>query len=301
MSEGTVLDIQRCAMHDGAGIRSVVFLKGCPLHCAWCCNPESMSMSPQLFYRSRQCVGCGSCAAVCPSAALSSYAGVISVNFGLCYACGRCGEACPSGAIGLYGRIMSFADVMTELDKDAAYYAASGGGVTLSGGEALLQWKFAAELLEACRCRGWNTAVETTGYVSQEAMDAVIPYTDIFLFDYKMSDAKGLKIWTGADKGHVLDSLHHLSEKGASVVLRCILVPGVNDVQSHCDELVALQKEMPNISGIDIMPLHGFARAKYEDIGKEVPSVYEKTASEADVERWIKVLREGGAYNVKKG
>lgn len=301
MMRGIVFDIQRCALHDGDGIRSVLFLKGCPLHCSWCCNPESQNLRPQLFYRRRLCRQCGACAAVCPSGALTQRDGMPEVCFGRCLRCGRCGEVCPEGAVGLYGREMTMSEAVGILSRDERYYKASGGGITLSGGEPLLQGKFACGVLQEGRRRGWNTAVETTGFVSPETLREAVRWVDTFLFDYKLTDSDAYRRHTGRLNTQALASLHLLAELRAAVVLRILLLPGINDTDEHLRAIVSLQREMPDIRGIDVMPLHGYAAAKYGDIGRPVPVLYARPASETDAVRWIGRLREAGALNVKQG
>lgn len=301
MLRGIVFDMQRCALHDGDGIRSVLFLKGCPLHCEWCCNPESQTLRPQLFYRRRLCRQCGACAAVCPSGALTLRDGMPEVRFGRCLRCGRCGGVCPAGAVGLYGREMTVSEAVRILSRDERYYKASGGGITLSGGEPLVQSRFACGILRQGHLRGWNTAVETTGFVSSEALCEAVPAVDTFLFDYKLTDPYAHRRHTGSVNAPALASLRLLAGLGAEVVLRVPLLPGINDTDKHLRAIVTLQREMPNIRGIEVMPLHGYAAAKYGDIGRPVPGIYARPASETGTALWIERLKEAGAVEVKQG
>lgn len=301
MARGVVLGVERCALHDGDGIRSVVFLKGCPLRCVWCCNPESQSLRPQLFYRRRICRGCGACAEVCSSGALCMTGDGVQVDFAACAACGRCAEVCPENAVGLYGYLADTDTVIGVLARDERYYEASGGGITLSGGEPLLQEAFAVDLLRTARQRGWRTAVETTGCVRAEVLREAAVWTDEFLFDYKLSDPDAHRSLTGGEHRLVLDALHLLDSLGARVVLRAMLLPGVNDTDGHLRAIVDLQRQMPAVRGIDVMPLHAYAAVKYGDLGIEVPELYAVAASAQQSEAWIERLRAAGAVNVKLG
>ena len=188
MVSGLVFDIQRCALHDGPGIRSVAFLKGCPLRCLWCCNPESQSAERQLFYHSGKCLSCFGCVGVCPAGALRSGTEGVEIDFVLCVSCGKCGKICPAGAIGLYGYEMTAEEVVVEFERDAGYYASSGGGITLSGGEPLMQAEFASEILMLSKKKGWHTAVETCGTVPAGYLSAVLPFADLFLLGLPSND-----------------------------------------------------------------------------------------------------------------
>lgn len=181
---GTVFDIQRFSLHDGPGIRTIVFLKGCPLSCQWCSNPESQSIKPVIMYKEDDCLHCGRCITACKRGAISPE-NKTWINRELCSGCGECVNACPAGALVLKGKTMSIQQVIRELKKDATTYRRSGGGITLSGGEPLMQYEFASELLQACKGQGWNTAIETTGVGSREAIEKVIPYVDTVLLDIK--------------------------------------------------------------------------------------------------------------------
>ena len=193
---GTVFDIQRFSLHDGPGIRTIVFLKGCPLSCQWCSNPESQNPKPVIMYKKDACLHCGRCVTACRRKAISPD-NKGWVNRDICSGCGECVNACPAGALVLKGKTMSVQQVVRELKKDATTYRRSGGGITLSGGEPLVQYEFASELLQACKGQGWNTAIETTGIGSSEAIERVIPYVDTVLLDIKHMDAGQHKKFTG--------------------------------------------------------------------------------------------------------
>ena len=191
-TEGSVFDIQRFSIHDGPGIRTLVFLKGCPLSCLWCCNPESQKEYPQIGYNPLKCIACNACIDVCPYDAITLNGGTRVFATDVCDTCGErpCAQACPSGAIEVFGKQMTVEEVMDEIGRDEIFYRKSGGGVTISGGEPLAQEDFTAAILAACRERGYSTAVETSGYGAWEAFEKIIDLTDLFLFDIKHTDSQ---------------------------------------------------------------------------------------------------------------
>ena len=301
MVSGLVFDIQRCALHDGPGIRSVAFLKGCPLRCLWCCNPESQSAERQLFYHSGKCLSCFGCVGVCPAGALRAGTEGVEIDFGLCVSCGKCGKICPAGAIGLYGYEMTAEEVVVEFERDAGYYASSGGGITLSGGEPLMQAEFASEILMLSKKKGWHTAVETCGAVPAGYLSAVLPFADLFLLDFKLSDRELFKKYAGGDYDMMMNFLEVLAASGKEVILRTVFVPGVNDTANHAEAVAALCRKYPCIAAVDVMPLHDYGKTKYTDIGRPVPEIYGNLPNEGQVDRWLSLLREAGIENVKKG
>ena len=194
--KGVGFDIQRFSVNDGPGIRSIVFLKGCPLSCLWCCNPESQRIEPDVMYDQKKCIGCGKCMKACQQGAIGPE-NLSWVDRSKCIGCGECVNVCPTGALTLKGEVMSVNEIIQVLRRDAHYFRKSGGGVTLSGGEPLTQWRFARELLKACKAQGWDTAIETTAYGTDEAIEAVIPYVDLVLMDCKSTDPEVHKRVTG--------------------------------------------------------------------------------------------------------
>ena len=223
---GTVFDIQRFSLHDGPGIRTIVFLKGCPLSCKWCSNPESQSIKPVIMYKAADCLHCGRCMTACRKGAISPEH-KNWVNRDLCSGCGECANACPAGALVLKGKTMSIQQVIRELKKDATTYRRSGGGITLSGGEPLVQYEFASELLQACKGQGWHTAIETTGVGSREAIEKVIPYVDTVLLDLKHMDSGQHKKFTGIGNEPVIKNAPEIC-KISKTVIRVPVIPGFN-------------------------------------------------------------------------
>lgn len=261
---GLVFDVQRYSLHNGPGIRTTVFLKGCPARCLWCHNPESQAFGPEVVRIESRCANCGTCATVCPH-------GAPPPGSSLCTACGACVEACPACARQMAGREMTVAEVMDEVLKDRVFYEESGGGVTFSGGEPLAQLPFLTALLEACRAEGLHAVVDTCGFASQEALLRLVPLVDLFLFDVKLLDDARHREWTGLPVGPILDNLHALVSAGAGVRARIPLVPGHTDAEPDLRASAALLASLPGIEGVDLIPFHRTGAAKAHRLGRDYP------------------------------
>lgn len=265
---GTVFNIQRYSLHDGPGIRSIVFFKGCSLRCQWCSNPESQKGAPQVLFVKSRCIGCRACAKVCPANAI-----VFEENRRIvqekCIHCGECAKACMADALEEKGKRVTVREIYEELKKDEIYYSYSRGGITLSGGEALLQPKFAAELFKACRQSGWNTAVETALFVTRDAIDAVLPFTDVFLADFKVFDSAAHQAYTGRPNDRIKENIRYISEQGGAVILRIPLIPGVNDSESNLRATAEFAKNLETITEVDLLPYHRLGVNKYEQLGRD--------------------------------
>lgn len=268
-AEGTVFDIQRYSIHDGPGVRTIVFLKGCPLSCRWCSNPESQATEPDLFFRASACIGCGKCVPVCPVGALSRDNPGF-VDRAKCIRCGDCTKVCPTEALKRAGRRMRVAEVMQELRKDAIHYRRSGGGVTLSGGEPLLQAAFAKQLLMACHEQGWNTAMETTGCAPREVIREVIPHVDHLLMDLKSIDPAVHQAHTGVDNRLILENAL-IAAALTRAVVRVPVVPGVNDSPAAITAIARFAKLMPGVDTVHLLPYHSFGENKYRLLGRTCP------------------------------
>lgn len=269
MTTGTIFNIQRYSIHDGPGVRTTVFLKGCPLSCPWCHNPEGLSRRPQLIYRENRCNLCRDCVSACPTGALSSSEDVISVDDGRCDGCGRCQEACPAGALEIAGREMTLQQVMAEVERDTIFYDQSGGGVTFSGGEPLLQAAFLRDLLAACRGQEIRTALDTTGYAPPETLWRVAPLVDLFLFDLKVMDSRRHRTLTGVENGPILANLRELVRRGYPTVLRVPIIPTMTDDQENILAIGELARSLGDRQRVDLLPYHGMAREKYGRLRKE--------------------------------
>ncbi|MCI5810476.1 MAG: glycyl-radical enzyme activating protein [Clostridiales bacterium] len=263
----TVSDIQRFCMHDGPGIRTVFFLKGCPLRCAWCHNPETQRLHPELLFYQKKCIGCGACQAVCPAGAHRLEADGHEIDRDACRMCGRCEAVCPTGALSVCGKPYDTAALLAEAEKDRAFYGAS-GGITLSGGEPLLQPQGCLELLRRCRDAGIGTAIETCGMFDPAILPALVPLVDLFLWDIKDTDSRRHKQYTGAGNETILSNLRAADALGAQIRLRCILVNGVNTDDAHYAALHALRDSLHGCVGLDLLPYHAYGGAKAVFLGQ---------------------------------
>ncbi len=269
--KATVTEIKRFAVHDGDGIRTTVFLKGCPLRCVWCHNPEGLSAKKQLAFYKHKCTSCGTCRGICSAHLFDN--GKHIFDRSKCISCGRCIEKCSNDALKLYGKEMTAEEALSLILEDKAFYESSGGGVTLSGGECLTYPSFCAELLRLCKENGINTAVDTCGYVSKEALDAVIPYTDIFLYDIKAIDENVHIKCTGVSNKIILDNLRYLDSLGCKTEIRTPCVAGYNS-----DELQRIKtfvSGLKNVTKHKILPYNSFARSKYEALGLKYTEIGE--------------------------
>ena len=263
--KGNIFAIKRFAVHDGDGIRTTVFFKGCPLKCVWCHNPEGIAMRTELAYLPYKCIGCGECTAVCPAGAHTLTDKGHSYNRSFCTACGKCTEVCVGNALIFYGEERTAEELLPELLKDKEFYQNSGGGVTLSGGECLLQADFCAELLKKLKENGVHTAVDTCGFVPKTALEKVIPYTDIFLYDIKAIDKETHTRCTGQGNQRVLENLLFLDEKGCKTEIRIPFVPGYND--GEMEKIAGFIKRLKCVTKTEILPYHNYAGSKYESLG----------------------------------
>jgi len=266
---GRVFNIQRFSTHDGPGIRTTVFLKGCPLSCPWCHNPEGIDPRPRLVYLADLCLGCGRCAEACPEEAHAIRGGEHRFVPHHCRACGRCVGVCPAGAVELVGRDMTAADVLEAVRKDRAFYDSSGGGVTLSGGEPLYQLDFAWAVLRLAKIEGLHTCVDTSGCMGFDALDRVREMVDLFLFDVKDTNAARHLAHTGLAAEPILAGLRRLHAAGARIRIRVPIVPGCTDFDDNAEGLARLLAQLPKIEAVELMPYHPLGLGKLERLGLE--------------------------------
>lgn len=291
---GTVFNIQRFSIHDGPGIRTTVFLKGCPLDCFWCHNPESKRPEPELLYSPAQCIGCGRCADVCPTGAQSCDEGLHRLDRALCTRCFRCVDACPSGALERAGRDMTVAEALAEVERDRPFYERSGGGMTVSGGEPLAQYAFTRALLEAARAAGLHTCVDTSGCAPVADLLGLVGLVDLFLWDVKDTDDERHRANTGVSGAPLRDALRAVDAAGGATLLRSALLIGVNAVPEHYERLAALYAELRNCLGVELLAYHELGVGKLERIGREATRRPELRPSDEAMESAREALRSRG-------
>lgn len=282
-----ISDIKHFAVHDGDGIRTTVFFKGCPLKCVWCHNPESIDFKPQVAYYENKCIDCGECVSVCPSGAHKITQEGHIFERDLCVACGKCEKACLGEALKFYGKEMTVDELLPILLEDKDFYETSGGGVTLSGGECLMQADFCAELLQMLKKEGINTAVDTCGYVPKESIDKVLPYTDTFLYDIKAIDENVHIKCAGKSNRLILENIKYIDSLDKSIEVRIPYVPNYNDNQIK--QIADFLKGLKNLIKVRVLPYHNYAGSKYEALDME-SSLPTKLPDEEEIKRTEKLL-----------
>jgi pyruvate formate lyase activating enzyme len=297
---GTVFDVKKFSIHDGPGIRTTVFFKGCPLICRWCHNPESQAPEPELVFWENRCIGCGACLEVCDQGAISWNGDAPSTDGEKCVLCGACADVCYAEAREIVGREMTVAQVMAEIERDVPFYDESGGGATFSGGEPLLQPDFLLALLRACKAQEVHTAVDTCGFAPWQVLDGIREDTDLFLYDLKLMDDARHRAFTGVSNELILQNLQLLSERGHAIFLRVPIVPGVNDDDENVRQIGAFAAALPHLNRVDVLPYHHAAASKYARLSK----VYElpETRPPSD-ERMAEIAQilQGFGLRVKPG
>ena len=262
---GRIVSIKRFEIHDGDGVRTTLFLKGCPLKCRWCHNPESISPAATLFYNPNKCINCGECVDICDCHTVQD--SLHSFKRENCINCGKCAEICLGNALILYGKEVTADEILPKLLEDKPFFEQSGGGVTLSGGEPLMQSEFCAELLKKLKANGINTAVDTCGFAKKEDIDKVLPYVDTFLYDIKAIDPQIHKKCTGVTNEIILENLKYIDSFNKPIEIRIPFVPTMND--GEMEKIAKFLKEIKNIKKIKLLPYHGFGASKYEYIDQK--------------------------------
>ena len=297
---GTIFNIQKFSINDGPGIRTTVFLKGCPLNCLWCHNPESKSVKREVFYNFEKCVGCGRCGNICPNGCHIIEDGRHIYNRDKCTACGECTEMCFTEALETVGETKTVEEVIKEVLKDKDFYENSGGGMTLSGGEPMLQFEFTYELLKRAKEEGLHTCIETCGFTKSENLKKIAPFVDIFLFDFKETDPEKHKEFTGVSNENILENLKMLDCMGCKTILRCPIIPTLNDREDHLNGIAALANELENIIEINVEPYHPLGSSKAAFLNKDYPLSNLTFPANDTVEEWINTISVKTKISVKK-
>jgi pyruvate formate lyase activating enzyme len=290
-SSGILFDVKRFALHDGPGIRTTVFFKGCPLSCSWCHNPESQSRGPELMSWEGRCIGCGACVSVCPVGAILMRDGSAWTDRDRCTACGTCAAACPADARAIVGETWSVSRLLGEIEKDLLFYDESGGGVTLSGGEPLAQASFAASVLAACQERRIHTAVDTCGYAEWEDLQRIARVTDLFLYDVKHADNGRHRELTGVSNERILENLRRLSGEGCTLWIRVPIIPGLNDTQEELVALGGVVAGLESVEALHLLPFHRGGEGKLEQLGRPSRPLSTERDARAAADAAAQILR----------
>lgn len=297
---GTIFNIERFHTHDGEGIRTLVFLKGCLLECPWCCNPESQEIYPQLGTKYNLCVGCGACVKSCPQKAVRMEEGRPITDSKACSLCGKCIGVCLQDAREIYGKQMTAYEVHKEVVRDESFFRRSGGGVTFSGGEPCLQAEFVEECSRLCRLSGVDVNIETCGAVSYEKLERTVRHASLVLMDIKLLDERFSSISYGLSPDVVTDNLSRLVKSGKNVRIRCPIIPGYNDKPEFISKVIDVAKHN-GIGRVDLLPFHQFGSYKYESLNKgyilkDVPPL-----KESDIESFRQMILQAGIQSVTGG
>jgi len=298
---GRVFDIRRFSINDGPGIRTTVFLKGCPLDCWWCHNPESQDSQPELMVRESRCIHCGACLETCQHGAIQmNQDGDVTWLPDNCALCSDCVEACLAGAREIVGKLITVDKVMEIIRRDIPFYDQSGGGVTLSGGEPLYQPEFAVSLLKACSAEGIHTALDTCGFVGWDVLQPTIDLVDLYLYDIKVMDSDRHLQFTGTPNMLILENLARLDAAGAKSIIRMPVIPGVNDDPENMQALMAFAGRLQHVERIDLLPYHPIARGKYDRLARRYRlNGVESPTTEAM--EGLKYLLQTNGFNVSVG
>lgn len=290
---GVIFNLQHFCLHDGPGIRTSVFLKGCPLRCRWCANPESQQRHPQILWNWEKCTGCGACESACPTGAITREEGAIHTDNAQCIGCGVCAAACPQKARELSGRVTTAGEVLQEVMEDCLFYG-DDGGMTLTGGEVLSQPEFALALLRLAKERGLHTAIETSGFGSWEALESLAPFCDLFLYDCKHIQPERHLRCTGQSNEKILENLRRLSQAfpEKEIWIRTPVVPGWNDSEENMEGLADLAKATPGCTRVELLPYHDLGEGKRQQLG-EAPFSGQVPAEE-QMERLRQIVRACG-------
>ena len=296
---GEVFDLQRYSLHDGPGIRTIVFLKGCPLQCTWCSNPESQRSQPELIYSEANCLDCGECIPVCQVGAIQSAEHGVRIDREKCTGCDACSAVCPTSALRLYGSTMSVDQVLAEVARDREFYEHSGGGMTLSGGEPLAQPDFSLALLRGAREMGIHTAVETTGLARAETAEQVLGEADLILYDIKHLDPGRHREGTGVSSSRILANARRMARLGFPMIFRVPIIPGYNDHPDTVQAIARFGAEL-GLKELHLLPYHKYGTPKYTGLGRDYP-LQDLEAPTAEVMESLKGIVEAEGLQVQVG
>jgi len=290
MTTGIIFNIQRYSIHDGPGIRTTVFLKGCPLNCWWCQNPESQLNGQEMIFWGDRCIGCGACSKICPSSAIQIKNGIPITEKEKCILCGKCIEKCPALAREMIGEKLTTEEVIKEIEKDLVFYEESGGGVTFSGGEPLGQSEFLEGLLNGCREKKIHTAVDTSGYISWEILNKISPKVDLFLYDLKLMNNERHKQYTGVSSEIILENLEKLSSVHNNIFIRFPVIPGINDDYQNIRKIGEFLSSL-EITQVNLLPYHYIGKDKYRRLGSTYKLATTKPPSKEKLSEVSTILR----------
>lgn len=289
-----IVDMQRCSIHDGPGVRMTVFLKGCPLKCKWCHNPESQKFCKQLSFQSSKCNACKYCSSVCSNGVHNFENQNHIINYDNCKLCGRCVENCLENSLKIIGDELSIQEILKIACKDMDFYKQSNGGVTISGGEPLSHSDFVRELLKELKNKDIHTCVETSGYGSIDSVSKILEYTDLFYFDWKISNVLEAKKYIGVSIEPIQKCLDYVAKNHKNIFLRCPIIPTVNDNTYHFDSIIELLSKYENIKGAELLPYHNFGISKSKNIGLETDEYNVPDKNHKD--KWIEYFNNQGVY-----
>jgi pyruvate formate lyase activating enzyme len=300
-----IFDIRRYSINDGPGIRITIFMKGCPLQCKWCHNPESQSPEVQKLYTASKCIGAQECIEVCPEDALTLTPDGIVTDFDACTLCGKCAEACPTKAIEMSGKLYSAKELLNIIEKERVHIDQSGGGVTFSGGEPLMHYEFLIEMLKACGRKGLHRVVDTSGFAETKTLIEVAKHTDLFLFDLKLMDAEKHKQWTGVSNQLILKNLKLLAENGANINIRIPLIKNVNideaEIRNMAEFIAELELKIsdseiadPKKPIVNLLPYHNIASGKYRKLEVPYSEGEMKEPSQKEIQQAEEIFRSFG-------
>lgn len=291
--EGTIFNIQKCSIHDGPGIRTLVFLKGCYLSCLWCANPESQHFQPEIMNFYVKCIGCGACEQVCEHGAISKVENKYVIDRAKCIECKKCTDICYAESKKVMGKKMTTEEVMREIRKDVIFYkSTAGGGVTFSGGEPFLQSEFLKEICNMCKQEGISTAVETCGYAEMEQILPVLPYLDYIFFDVKHADSDIHKKLTGQKNEKILKNLKKIDEYGIPITVRTPVVPGFNDGLDNIQAIAKVCAKLHNLKEYELLAYHELGISKYHNLERIYPLSKVKTPTVDDMQQYVDAANE---------